>query len=131
MFVFFKQKPAYEMRISDWSSDVCSSDLEIAAKIPDDIKWILRVDGHTDNVPIATSRFPSNWELSTARAISVVKFLIEQGISPDRLVAAGFGEVQPLDTRAAEIARRPHRRTQTKTAPRLGLSSPDRQEEGR
>ena len=87
---------------------------EIAAKIPDDIKWILRVDGHTDDVPIATSRFPSNWELSTARAISVVKFLVEQGIPPDRLVAAGFGEFQPLDTRDDEIARRRNRRIEMK-----------------
>lgn len=69
---------------------------EITTQIPGDIDWILRVDGHTDSVPIQTARFPSNWELSAARAISVVKFLIGEGIPADRMVAAGFGEFQPL-----------------------------------
>lgn len=69
---------------------------QIAATIPPDIDWILRVDGHTDDRPIATSRFPSNWELSAARAISVVRALSEGGIPPERLVAAGFGEFQPI-----------------------------------
>lgn len=71
---------------------------EIASKIPSDIHWVLRVDGHTDTLPIKTSTFKSNWELSTARAVSVVKFLIHQGISPKNLAAAGFGEFNPLDT---------------------------------
>jgi chemotaxis protein MotB len=69
----------------------------LADEIPPDIDWILRVDGHTDRVPISTARFPSNWELSTARAISVVKFLIDAGIPAERLAATGFGEYQPLD----------------------------------
>ncbi len=69
---------------------------EISKKIPEKIKWILRVDGHTDNRPIS-GKFASNWELSTARAISVVKNLIKCGISPKHLVAAGFGEHQPID----------------------------------
>lgn len=68
----------------------------IAARIPTEINWVLRIDGHTDKVPIATDRFPSNWELSSARAISVVKFLTSQGIAPNRLAAAGFGEFHPL-----------------------------------
>lgn len=67
----------------------------IAKKIPDDVHWILRVDGHTDKRPIK-SAFPSNWELSAARAIAVVKFLISDGIPAKRIVAAGFGEYQPL-----------------------------------
>jgi chemotaxis protein MotB len=71
--------------------------LEIAKTIPSNINWLLRVDGHTDRVPISTAQFPSNWELSTARATSVVKQLIADGIPPDRLAAAGFGEYQPLD----------------------------------
>ena len=71
--------------------------LEIANDIPDDIDWILRVDGHTDRVPINTPAFPSNWALSTARATSVVQFLIQQGVPAERLAAAGFGEFQPLD----------------------------------
>ena len=69
----------------------------IAAEIPEDLPWILRVDGHTDKIPIATARFPSNWELSTARAISVVRHLTDQGVPPNRLAAAGFGEFQPID----------------------------------
>lgn len=70
--------------------------LDIASRIPDDIDWVIRVDGHTDERPINTAEFPSNWELSTARAISVVKFFEEQGVEPKRLVAAGFGEHRPL-----------------------------------
>ncbi|HZH26191.1 MAG TPA: peptidoglycan -binding protein [Azospirillaceae bacterium] len=69
---------------------------ELAAKIPPNVNWVLRVDGHTDRRPIATPLFRSNWELSMARAISVVRFLMEQGIPPERLAAAGFAEYQPL-----------------------------------
>ena len=87
---------------------------EIAAGIPADINWVLRVDGHTDRVPIATPKFPSNWELSTARAISVVKYLISQGIPPSRFAASGFGEFQPLDLRDDEIAYRRNRRIELK-----------------
>jgi chemotaxis protein MotB len=72
--------------------------LEIAAKIPNDLQWVLQVDGHTDNKPINTTAFPSNWELSSARAIAVVKFLHKQGIPYDHLVAAGYGEFQPIST---------------------------------
>jgi chemotaxis protein MotB len=83
---------------------------EITKVIPDSVPWILRVDGHTDRLPIKTSQFQSNWELSSGRAISVVKYLISQGISPSRLVAAGFGEHQPLvesgESRAAPRNRR-------------------------
>ena len=68
----------------------------ISAEIPPEINWILRVDGHTDVVPIATRQFGSNWELSTARAVSVVKYMIELGVPPERLAATGFGEFQPL-----------------------------------
>ncbi len=71
--------------------------LQVAKEIPKDINWILRIDGHTDKVPIKNDRFPSNWELSTARALAVVKFLVAQGLPPDRLAAAGFGEYQPID----------------------------------
>lgn len=86
----------------------------IARSIPEDIDWILRVDGHTDIRPISSARFPSNWELSTARATEVVKFLIRQGIPPVRLVAAGFGEYQPLDDGSDEIAYRRNRRIEFK-----------------
>ncbi len=70
--------------------------IEISSNIPKDINWVLQVDGHTDNKPINTRAFPSNWELSAARAIAVVKFLSSQGIPSDRLAAAGYGEYQPL-----------------------------------
>ncbi|MBL4690727.1 MAG: peptidoglycan -binding protein [Rhodospirillales bacterium] len=92
--------------------------LEISRKIPADIDWVLRVDGHTDKDPIKTLRFPSNWELSSARAISVVQFLISQGLAPNRLAATGFGEFQPLDDRNDEIAKRRNRRIELKLTQR-------------
>jgi len=91
---------------------------EIIKKIPPKIAWVLRVDGHTDRIPIQTSRFPSNWELSTARAISVVKYLVDQGISPTNLAATGFGEFQPIDPRDDEIANRRNRRIELKLTQR-------------
>ncbi|RCK50365.1 hypothetical protein TH25_12320 [Thalassospira profundimaris] len=91
---------------------------QIAKEIPSDIDWVMRVDGHTDKVPIRNNEFKSNWELSAARAISVVKFLIEQGVPPNRLVAAGFGEYQPLDNRDDEIAYRRNRRIEFKITER-------------
>ncbi len=88
--------------------------IDIARTIPPEVNWILRVDGHTDPRRIATSQYPSNWELSTARAISVVKFLIEQGIPSERLGATGFGEFQPLDPGTAEDAFARNRRIELK-----------------
>ena len=70
---------------------------DLETQIPPDIGWVMRVDGHTDIKPIATPQFPSNWELSSARAISVVRYLMSQGVPANRLVAAGFGEFQPID----------------------------------
>lgn len=86
----------------------------VTSKIPSDIDWILRVDGHTDRRPIQTARFPSNWELSTARALSVVNYLIARGISPVRLAATGFGEFRPLDDRISEDAYKRNRRIEIK-----------------
>ena len=91
---------------------------EISIKIPKDIDWILRIDGHTDKLPIKTAQFPSNWELSSARAISVVKFLKSREIPANRLVAAGFGEHQPLDDRDDEIGYRRNRRIELKLTQR-------------
>jgi chemotaxis protein MotB len=71
--------------------------LQIADEIPEDIDWILRVDGHTDRLPIRNAQFENNWELSTARATTVVEYLIDRGVPPHRLAAAGFGEYQPID----------------------------------
>jgi chemotaxis protein MotB len=91
---------------------------EIAAKIPPDINWILRVDGHTDRRPINNPQFPSNWELSTARALSVVRFAIDQGIPATRLAAAGFADKQPIDPRSTEDAYRRNRRIELKLTER-------------
>jgi chemotaxis protein MotB len=91
---------------------------ELAARIPGDLDWILRVDGHTDRVPINTPQFASNWELSTARAVSVVRFLIEQGIAPPRLSAAGFGEYHPIDPADTPAAYQRNRRIELKLTAR-------------
>jgi chemotaxis protein MotB len=91
---------------------------EISPTIPKNLNWVLRVDGHTDKIPISTPQFPSNWELSTARAVSVVKFLISLGIPPARLAATGFGEYQPLDPGDNEVAYRRNRRIEFKLTER-------------
>jgi chemotaxis protein MotB len=97
---------------------LASALLELIDKIPKDIPWVLRVDGHTDVRPIANARFPSNWELSASRAISVVKYLITRGISADRVVAAGFGEFQPIDPANNDDAFRRNRRIELKITER-------------
>ena len=91
---------------------------EVMVRIPPELPWILQVDGHTDSRPIQTERFPSNWELSAARAISVVNYLIDLGIPPDHLSATGYGEFQPLDTRDDEIGYRRNRRIELKLTQR-------------
>jgi chemotaxis protein MotB len=90
----------------------------ISGKIPPDINWVLRIDGHTDRRPISNAQFPSNWELSAARAISVVRYAVTQGIPPNRLAAAGFAENQPLDPGAGEEAYRRNRRIELKLTER-------------
>ena len=92
--------------------------LDLEKQIPSEIAWVLRVDGHTDVRPIASPQFPSNWELSSARAIAVVQYLISRGVSPQRLVAAGFGEFQPLDIERTEEAFRRNRRIELKLTER-------------
>ncbi len=91
---------------------------DVIQTIPADINWVLQVDGHTDTVRIATPQFPSNWELSTARATSVVKFLISQGLPAHRLAAAGYGEFQPLEEGTDETSRRRNRRIELKLTSR-------------
>jgi chemotaxis protein MotB len=87
---------------------------DLDKKIPGEIAWVLRVDGHTDVRPISSPQFKSNWELSSARAISVVQYLMSLGVPPQRLVAAGFAEFQPLDTAATEEAYKRNRRIELK-----------------
>jgi chemotaxis protein MotB len=92
--------------------------VELEKQIPPDIPWVLRVDGHTDVRPINTPQFPSNWALSAARAIAVVQYLISKGIPPQRLVAAGFGEFQPLDPATTDEAYARNRRIELKLTER-------------
>ena len=91
---------------------------EISEKIPNKIDWILRIDGHTDKIPINNEKFESNWHLSSSRAINIVKFFIEQGISPNRLIAAGFGEYSPLVLDESELAYKKNRRIEIKLTTR-------------
>jgi chemotaxis protein MotB len=87
---------------------------ELQTQIPADVNWVLRIDGHTDKRPINTPEFPSNWELSAARAISVAKYLITQGVPANRLVPAGFGEFSPIDPGDSDEAYRRNRRIEFK-----------------
>lgn len=90
----------------------------VAKEIPDDIDWIVRIDGHTDRRPISSERFPSNWELSTARALAIVRFMISEGVESKRLAAAGFGEFHPLDARKTSEAYAKNRRIEIKLTSR-------------
>ncbi len=93
--------------------------IELMQEIPEDIPWVLRVDGHTDKQPISgTGRFRTNWELSAGRAISVVRFLIDKGVPANRLVAAGFGEFQPIEPGESEEAFAKNRRIELKLTER-------------
>jgi len=91
---------------------------DIASKIPPNINWVLQVNGHTDHRPIHNPDFASNWELSTARAIAVVRYAIERGIPADHLAAAGFADNQPIDTGTGEDAYRKNRRIELKLTER-------------
>ena len=97
---------------------LASALLDLEKMIPGEIAWVLRVDGHTDIRPINGLQFKSNWDLSAGRAISVVQYLMIRGVSPQRLVAAGFGEFQPLDPGNTEDAHRRNRRIELKLTER-------------
>ena len=92
--------------------------LDLEREIPPDIPWILRIDGHTDAKPITGGAFKSNWELSSARAISVVQYLVSKGVDPHFLAAAGFGEFQPIDNGTDEEALARNRRIELKLTER-------------
>ncbi len=96
---------------------VASALQDLEREIPPEIPWVMRVDGHTDKRPV-TGQFKSNWELSAARAISVVQYLVSRGVTPQHLVAAGFGEFQPLDTGDGDEALRRNRRIELKLTER-------------
>ena len=96
-------------------ADLAALLLEISAELPADVDWVLRIDGHTDRLPIRdTAGFGSNWALSAARAITVVRTLVANGVPPERLMAAGFGEFQPLDSADTAEAYRRNRRIELK-----------------
>ena len=97
---------------------LASAIVDLEREIPPSIPWTLRVDGHTDNRPIRSAQFPSNWELSSARAIAVVQYLITKGVQPSHLVAAGFGEFQPLEAGDTDEALRRNRRIELKLTDR-------------
>jgi len=98
---------------------IASALLDVQKQIPPEINWVLRVDGHTDIRPVgANSPFKSNWELSSARAIAVVQYLISKGVPPQRLVAAGFGEFQPIDPGTTDDALSRNRRIELKLTER-------------
>ena len=89
--------------------------MEIEKSLPTDIDWILQIDGHTDNLPVKQGQsYKDNWELSTKRALSVLRFLIKQGIKPSRLSASGYGSFQPIDNRNLVAARTKNRRIEMK-----------------
>jgi chemotaxis protein MotB len=93
--------------------------IDLAEEIPSEINWVLRVDGHTDNVPLSgTGRYKDNWELSSARATSVVKYLMANGVPANRLVAAGFGEHQPIASGDTPDVRQQNRRIELKLTER-------------
>ncbi|MDA8648699.1 peptidoglycan-binding protein [Alphaproteobacteria bacterium] len=94
---------------------------DIATKIPKDINWVLQVDGHTDDIPIRAGRYADNWDLSTERALSVVRFLNQQGLPANRLAAAGYGEFQPLDDADNDDAHRKNRRIELKITQRVAV----------
>ncbi len=98
--------------------NIAQSLINISGKIPKKIDWILRVDGHTDKIPIKNDKFDSNWHLSSSRAINIVKFFIKEGIPPHRMVAAGFGENYPLDNRENAEAFQKNRRIEIKLTTR-------------
>ena len=114
--------------------DSASADLQLSGKeklseigltlkettndIPSDIDWIIMVEGHTDKKPIQTIRYPSNWELSSARANTVLKLLLDLGFPPNRLASAGYGEFYPISNGETESDLQQNRRIELKLTSR-------------
>jgi chemotaxis protein MotB len=121
----FQSEVLFETNVADLQpegerqlAELAESLREIIGMIPPEIDWVLQIDGHTDNRPIRTPRFPSNWELSTARAASVVKFLASQGLPTNRLAAAGYGEYHPIAAGDDRASRARNRRIEIKLTSR-------------
>ena len=108
-------------------SQIATALIEITTTIPADIPWLLQVDGHTDNIPIA-GQYKDNWDLSTERALSVVRLMIEQGVPPQRLSAAGYGEFQPVSEGDTELdSQKTPNRVKTHSAPEFGIAMEGKQ----
>ena len=104
----------------DQLADIASALREIEKSIPENIPWVLQIEGHTDSDPIANSSiFRDNWDLSTERALSVVRFLRSEGISANRLAAAGYGEFQPIDSGNSAASKQRNRRIELKLTQRV------------
>ena len=117
--LFFKSGSAFLEENGKKQLDILARTIkDLQKKIPSNISWVLRVDGHTDNIPIRNEQYASNWQLSANRAIAVVEYLIDRGVPAQYLVAAGFGEHQPIDRRNTETARRKNRRIEFKLTER-------------
>ncbi|PID77972.1 MAG: flagellar motor protein [Deltaproteobacteria bacterium] len=98
-------------------ASITGEGLEVLAKIAHVLKqfrYPIEVAGHTDNFPIKTSKFPSNWELSSRRASEVVRFLVGKGVSPNLLTAAGYAQFRPVDTNDTSGGRAKNRRVEIK-----------------
>ena len=113
--IFFKSaSDKLEIEGNSELKNIAKGLIEISQIIPNEIDWVLRIDGHTDIRPISNSEFPSNWHLSSSRAIKIVSFLVNEGLPPERLMAAGFGEYQPLINEKNERAFKKNRRIEIK-----------------
>ena len=101
---------------------LASTLMEIEKSLPTDIDWILQIEGHTDSLPVKKGQtYQDNWELSTKRALSVLRFLIKQGIAPSRLSASGYGSFQPIDKKNTQSARMKNRRIEMKITQNIKL----------
>lgn len=117
--LFFKSGSAHLEESGKKQLKVLATALkDISKKIPSKINWVLRVDGHTDNIPIHNENYSSNWELSANRSIAVVQFLLENDVPANRLVAAGFGEFQPIAKGNTPAAHKKNRRIEFKLTER-------------
>ena len=117
--LFFKSGSAHlEERGKKQLDLIAASIRELSQKIPAKVPWVLRIDGHTDNVPISNELYASNWHLSSDRAIAVVSYLIKKGVPANRLVAAGFGSHQPIASGNSPSARKKNRRIEFKLTER-------------
>ena len=94
--------------------------LNLDKDIPKDSNWILQIEGHTDNLPVRKGQiYKDNWELSTKRALSVLRYFINQGLDPKKLFASGYGSFQPIDNTNTKIGRMKNRRIEMKITQKL------------